>query len=164
MGRVTVTMKIWNDLERARSGQVVALEVETVVDTGAMSMAVIPEELADRLGLERRGRTRVRYANGSVEEREFAVGVGIEVLGRECWGRVIVEKAGSKVLLGQLALEDMDLVVDCRRGTIGPNPASPDMPLHEIYGVVSGTSRQESWARPGLSKGDPSGVLYCAVT
>lgn len=133
LGRVTITMKIWNEAERARTGQAAPVEVEAVVDIGAMSMAVIPAHLADRLGLERRGRTRVRYANGAVEEREFAIGVGIEVLGRECWGRVVVETAGAKVLLGQLALEDMDLVVDCRRGTIGPNPESPDMPLHEIY-------------------------------
>ena len=136
MGRVTVKMKIWNEAERARTGVGSPLEVEALVDTGAMSMAVIPEDLADRLGLERRGRTRVRYADGHVAERDFAVVVGIEVLGRECGGRVVVEPTGTKPLLGQLALEDMDLVVDCRRGTIGPNPASPDMPMHEIYAAA----------------------------
>ena len=75
MGRVTVKLKIWNEAERARTGVVAAVEVEAHVDTGAMSMAVIPEDLADRLGLERRGRTRVRYADGHTAEREFAVPV-----------------------------------------------------------------------------------------
>ena len=32
----------------------------------------------------------------------------------------------------------MDLVVDCLAGTIGPNPASPDMPMHEIYAPSDG--------------------------
>jgi len=128
-------MKIWNiaDEDRVLRGEAEPVEIEALVDTGAMSMAVIPEDLADRLGLRRSGKTRVRYADGHTAERDFAIGVRIEVMGRDAVGRVVVEPVGTKPLLGQLALEDMDLVVDCRAGTIGPNPASPDMPMHEIY-------------------------------
>jgi hypothetical protein len=49
----------------------------------------------------------------------------------EC--RAIIEPDRDQVLIGQIALEDWDLLVDCARRRLVPRPESPDMPMHEIY-------------------------------
>jgi hypothetical protein len=35
-------------------------------------------------------------------------------------------------LIGQLVLEELDLVVDCARNTLGPRPESPTLPLLKL--------------------------------
>jgi predicted aspartyl protease len=49
----------------------------------------------------------------------------------------LVEKLGlfvpDKVLVGQIPLEEMDLVVDPKNGKVSPRPESPDIPLIEMY-------------------------------
>jgi predicted aspartyl protease len=84
-----------------------------------------------RLGLKPSGKTKVKYADGRIEEKEVAFGLRIELLGRNTECRAIIEKEGAKPLIGQIVLEDTDLLVDCKTGKLIPNPASPDMPLLE---------------------------------
>jgi hypothetical protein len=35
-------------------------------------------------------------------------------------------------LIGQLVLEELDLVVDCARNNLGPRPESPNLPLLKL--------------------------------
>ena len=37
-------------------------------------------------------------------------------------------------LIGQLVLEELDLIVDCARNTLGPRPESPNLPLLKLKG------------------------------
>lgn len=138
MGKVLTRAQLTNndDLVLVRAGvkrpaEVRSLEVEALVDTAA-TMLVLPQDLVDKLGLLSEGEVTVTYANGAKEKRTIAGGVRVSILGREALGRCIVEKAGSQVLVGQLQLEEMDLVVDPKKGILGPRPESPDMPLIEI--------------------------------
>ena len=39
-------------------------------------------------------------------------------------------------LIGQLVLEELDLVVDCARNTLGPRPESPNLPLLKLKRVL----------------------------
>ncbi len=53
----------------------------------------------------------------------------------ECEGRKTIDEAlvtGDEVLIGQVILEKLDLLVDCRNQRLMPNPANPDYPVTYI--------------------------------
>lgn len=105
------------------------VEAEGLIDTGAVHL-VIPEKILEQLGLRIRGQQLVRYANSSQE----TVGVTGPVL-LECQGRNTVDEAlvvGDEILIGQVILEKLDLLVDCKNQRLIPNPAHPDYPVTYI--------------------------------
>src|SRR3990172_1931810 len=77
MGRFWVEIDLENDKDLARASegdispdQVRRETIRGVVDSGATRL-VIPEGLAQRLGLELAGTERVRYADGHTAERSL---------------------------------------------------------------------------------------------
>ncbi|MEL6470315.1 MAG: clan AA aspartic protease [Cyanobacteria bacterium J06623_4] len=102
------------------------LEETALVDTVAVHL-VISEEIARELGLRILGQQGVVFADG----RQEIVGVTEAIL-IECEGRQTTEDAlvvGDGILIGQVVLEKLDLLVDCRQQRLIPNPAHPDYPL-----------------------------------
>ena len=136
MGEVRVTVRLTNAVDQVlvRRGQLAAdqvrsLEIEALVDTGAVE-SVIPSAILTRLGLAARSRRVVSLADGS----EIEVGVS-EPIGFELEGRDTIEEAficGDTVLVGQTVLEKTDLLVDCRNQRVIPNPAHPDGPVFRL--------------------------------
>ena len=121
--RASVTLENSGDREYVLRGDRVEADVrrttvEGVVDTGAVSL-VIPEEIARDLGLRHRGTRTVIYADERREQRPVT-NVTIEIGNLATWTEAIVGPAGSEVLIGQLVLEALDLIADCRRGTLAP--------------------------------------------
>lgn len=50
-------------------------------------------------------------------------------------GRDTMEEAlvlGDEVLIGQTVLEKLDLLADCARQRLVPNPAHPDQPVSKV--------------------------------
>ncbi len=138
MGKVMTKVKLTNqdDEALARRGllpadQVRTLEVDALVDTGA-TMLVLPEDVCRKLGLTAVERRRVRYADGRVGEVPRVKNVGIEILGRDMVGSALVEPAGTTPLIGQIPLEELDLVVNPGTGDLMPDPDSPDAPLLDL--------------------------------
>ncbi len=138
-GRVVVTAKLFNEYDRGRvrageitPDQVRTVEVQGLIDTGA-TMLVLPKDIVQQLGVPVVRQVTVTYADERKANRGLARGIVVEILGRDASVDAIVEPAGAKVLIGQVPLEVMDLVVDPKKGTIGPRPESPDSPLIEIY-------------------------------
>ena len=86
---------------------------------------VIPEEVATELGLRHRGTRTVVYADEQREDRPVtAVTIGIENL--TTYTEAIVGAAGSQVLIGQVVLEQLDLIADWRNRTLTPrHPEGP---------------------------------------
>lgn len=124
------------DEENVRRGlmkpeEVRSIEIEALVDTGA-TMLVLPAEVVAKLGMAESGRRKVRYANGSVAEVPWVGGIRLEVLGRDGVFSAMVEAEGSTPLLGQIPLEELDLVVDPKSREVHVNPASPDAPLIDL--------------------------------
>jgi len=129
MGTVRIKVKITNAIDEgmARRGQLEAIkvrncEVQALVDTGAV-ICVLPSFLVDTLGLARPYHQVARYADGRDEEVDITEPVLLEILGRRAYEECAV--IGEEMLIGQTALEKMDLFVDCREGTLVPNPAHP---------------------------------------
>ncbi len=138
MGKVMTKVKLTNqeDETLARRGllpldQVRTVEVEALVDTGA-TMLVLPADVCRKLGLTEAERRRVRYADGRVREVPRVKNVGIEILGRDMVGSALVEAEGTTPLIGQIPLEELDLVVNPGTGDLMPDPESPDAPLLDL--------------------------------
>lgn len=138
MGKVMTKVKLTNQDDEAlvRRGllpadQVRTVEVEALVDTGA-TMLVLPADVCRKLGLTPVERRRVRYADGRVREVPRVKNVGIEILGRDMVGSALVEAEGTTPLIGQIPLEELDLVVNPGTGDLMPDPDSPDAPLLDL--------------------------------
>jgi clan AA aspartic protease len=110
-------------------------EIEALVDTGA-TMMVLPADAVSRLGLLPAGYRKVRYADGRTAEVPWVSGVGITILGRTTVTNALVEAAGTTPLIGQIPLEELDLLVDPKSRELRVNPASPDAPLLDILSAA----------------------------
>lgn len=142
MGKVMQHIKLWNTRDEENAGlgvarpeQVRSVEIDALVDTGA-TMLVLPEDVVERLGVPVRGHRRVRYANGSTADVPWVGGIGISILGRDTVVTALVERAGTTPLIGQIPLEELDLLVDPKSRELRVNPASPDVPLLDILAVA----------------------------
>ena len=136
MGEVRTKVKLTNAVDEAlarrgklSTNEIRIYETDALIDTGAVT-SVIPIHVAQRLGLEARGRRVAEYADG----RQDIVDV-TEPLIIECIGRDTLEEAlilGDEVIIGQTVLEKLDLLVDCANKRLIPNPAHPDQPVLKI--------------------------------
>jgi clan AA aspartic protease len=131
-GKVRITNG--SDEALVRTGQlrledVRSYEGEALVDTGAVDN-VIPEAVMRQLGLPPVDRRSVRYADGHREIVDIAAPLTIYVLDRSTFGQAFV--LGDEILLGRIALEAMDLLVDCASQRLIPNPKSLDGPVFRM--------------------------------
>lgn len=136
MGEVKIKINIINAGDEAlyRRGsiaksQIRSEEVIAVVDTGATTSVLTPE-IANRLGLEIIRQERAVYANSYGENVDIAETVIFELNGRRCAEEPFI--MGDEILIGQIPLERMDLVVDCNRQQVIPNPKHPDRPTFRV--------------------------------
>lgn len=136
MGEVRVGVKLTNAVDEAlvrrgqlASDQVRVYETEALVETGAVRCALSPF-VADRLGLARVARYMAQYADGRLEEVDLTEGFVLEIMGRRTTEEALV--LGDEILIGQTALEKLDLLPDCQRQRLVPNPAHPDQPVSKV--------------------------------
>lgn len=140
MGQVKVqgTLRHTREVVMARLGHLPAEQVRTytaeaLVDTGTTRLTV-PAFVADQLGIIRLGHTDAAYADGRVEEVDTTAGIQIEMLGRTVIRDAVV--LGKQVLIGVTVLEDLDLLVDCKRQRVTPSPDRPDRPSFASKGSL----------------------------
>jgi predicted aspartyl protease len=101
------------------------------VDTGAV-LLVLPEDVVEHLGLTRRGRSVVSFADDRKADRDVAGPVTVRVGNRSGVFECLVAPPTSEPLLGQIPLERLDLVVDPLHRTLGVRPESPIYPLFSV--------------------------------
>jgi len=111
-------VKIWNatDLGLARLGAIAPeavrqTTIEALVDTGAVTM-VIPEDVARLLDLPVLELRTVTLADGTQRQVPKVGELRIEILGRQMTCDAFVTPSGTTPLIGQIPLEDLDLIVD----------------------------------------------------
>jgi len=136
MGRFSVDVELANDWDLALAkagelapGDVRRLTVRGVVDTGATRL-VIPESVAEQLGLEETGRASVRYADGRTAGRPMVSHIHLTYGGRSSVFNAIVEPDRDSALIGAIVLEDLDFVVDCTNQRL--TPRDPKQIVSEI--------------------------------
>jgi len=136
MGEVRVKAILTNAVDQALvrrglldAGAVRTYEADALVDTGAVR-CVLPPHVVHRLGLETLGRRVAEYADGRLEEVDITEPFTLRVLDREELENAMV--LGDEVIVGQTALERLDLFVDCINQRLVPNPAHPDQPVSKV--------------------------------
>jgi clan AA aspartic protease len=139
MGEVKVTIKLINatdevnaQMKQGKRVKVRSLEIEGVIDTGAVAL-ILPPHVANKLGLLRMGKQVAQYADGRQDEVDVTSPVFVEVMGRRTTEEAMV--LGDEVLIGQTVLEKTDLIVNCRDQILIPNPAHPNQPVQKVRGA-----------------------------
>lgn len=135
MGAVHVVIDLENttDADMAADGlrppaAVRRYSVRALVDTGAV-MLVLPEDVVDHLGIKRRGKSVVSFADDRKVDWETAGPVTVRVGSRFGNFDCLVAPPTTEALFGQIQLEQLDLIVDPAKQTLGVRPESPIYPL-----------------------------------
>ncbi|MDF0554212.1 retroviral-like aspartic protease family protein [Kamptonema sp. UHCC 0994] len=136
MGVVRVKVKLTNAIDEAlvhrgllNPNLLRVYEAEALIDTGAVRTA-IPAEVVEFLGLRIRNHQIAQYADGREESVGLTEPVILEIEGRETTEATLV--LGNIVLIGQTALETLDLLVDCKNQRLIPNPEHPNYPVFRV--------------------------------
>lgn len=136
MGEVRTPTLLTNAVDEALArrgqmapGDVRRYEADAMIDTGAV-VSVLPVHVVNQLGLLSVGKKVVEYADGRKEAVDVTEPVTIEIGGRRTTEEAYV--LGDEVLIGQAVLEKLDLLVDCGRRRLVPNPAHPDQPVAKV--------------------------------
>jgi clan AA aspartic protease len=116
MVHAEITLKNADDEAIARSGfikpeSIRTVTVSAVVDTGSMNL-VITEELCEKLGLGIKEEKTAHIANGQRVACKVTDAVEVHWKNRETVVPAVVIPGAEKVLLGAIALEGMDLMVN----------------------------------------------------
>ncbi len=143
MGEIRVRLRLENEgdlymYERRKLSRkkIRKAEVEAAVDTGAV-MVLLPRELVERLGLSRLGKVIVRLANEERIELEKAGGCRLTIGDRQMSATCLIGPPGCEPLVGQIVLEELDLIPDPIAGTLTPRPESPFLPTLKMKNTES---------------------------
>ena len=125
-----------------------ALQVDVLADPGTLHVC-IPQHVCDRLQLEQLGEREVMMADGSSTIVPY---VGpLEVRFKNRAGFVGALVMGDQVVVGAIAMEDLDLVVTPKTYELDINPSSPNL-ARSIGAKARGASEPPGRyvLRPGL--------------
>lgn len=110
-------------------------EIEAVVDTGAV-MTLLPQEFVEKLGLPLLGNVVVRLANEQRVELKKAGGLRLAIGDREMSASCLIGPPGCEPLVGQLVMEELDLIPDPVLRTLTPRPESPFLPTLKMKALA----------------------------
>jgi len=100
------------------------LPVSALADSGAVHLCM-PEHLAIQLQLAELERREVVLADGRRQSVPYVGPVEVRFGNRRCFTGAMV--LGTEVLLGAIAMEDMDLVLRPQLQRLEVNPENPNM-------------------------------------
>lgn len=127
MGKVVARIKVenWSDTEMVAAGfrkeKPRSLETEALVDTGAVQF-YLKSSVIQQLGLRALGEIRSRTMSDRTETRKVYSPAFLEIQGRSGRFDVIEVPDSLPNIVGQIPLEAMDWVVDCKNQKLIPNP------------------------------------------
>ncbi|MCX5797710.1 MAG: aspartyl protease family protein [Elusimicrobia bacterium] len=118
-------------------------DLEAIVDTGAM-MTLLPQDLVEALGLKIFGKAVVSLADETRIELPTAGTLTLTVAGRTMHMDCLVGPPGCEPLIGQLVMEQLDLIADPGRRTLTVRPESPYLPTLKLKSQRVALKSQES--------------------
>ncbi|MBU1752749.1 aspartyl protease family protein [bacterium] len=135
MGEVKVGVKLENygDRYMFEEGKLPEEKIRRHITTALVdtesTLLLLPQDIVEKLGLRRLKKVIVAYADERKEERDVAGVVTLTIGDRAANLDCVVGPPLCEPLIGQIALEEMDLVVDCKDQMLKPRPESPILPL-----------------------------------
>ena len=130
MGLVYTRIHLANPRHNAPSD----LEVRAMVDSGADVMCLPPDVVA-QLGLEANTTRMATMADGERRRCRYVGPVRVRFEDRECYVGAL--EMGDEVLLGAIAMEDMDLTINPRLRMVTANPEHPEGPQNTVKGFAT---------------------------
>jgi predicted aspartyl protease len=138
MGKVTTRIRVenWSDTEMVAAGyrkeKPRTVEVDALVDTGAVQF-YLKSSVIHQLGLRPVGEITSRTMSNRTETRKVYSPAFLEIQGRSGRFDVIELPDSLPNIIGQIPLEAMDWVVDCRNQKLIPNPEHTHGEMCEDY-------------------------------
>ncbi|MFH1562332.1 MAG: clan AA aspartic protease [Nitrospirota bacterium] len=111
-------------LRNPRKSELEPVEVETLVDSGAVHLC-IPEHIRIQLELDEIDKKEVTLADGSQKLVPYVGPIELRFKNRVGFAGALV--MGDQALLGAIPMEDMDLVIIPKTRTLVVNPNSPNI-------------------------------------
>ncbi len=125
MGQVYTDIELSNPMR----AELAPMRAQALADTGAVTLC-IPQQVAAQLSLEVESTRNIVLADGSKASVPYVGPLKVGFGQRFCFVGALV--LGDEVLLGSVPMEDMDLVVNPKMGTVTVDPASPDVPCLRV--------------------------------
>jgi clan AA aspartic protease len=119
------------ELANAREDELLPVTVSALVDSGALHLC-LPQHVAVQLRLPVLDRRVVNLADGVPQEVDYVGPVRVRFANRQCLVGALV--LGDETLLGAIPMEDMDLVINPARQSLGVNPANPNIAVSVAKG------------------------------
>lgn len=119
MGHVYAQIQLSNPKEVALA----PARVRALVDSGA-TVSCVPESIAVQLQLEEIDRRAVQTADGTTHRCAYVGPLRIDFQNRRCLTGALV--FGDDVILGAVAMEDMDVTIDMRQQKLVVPPERPN--------------------------------------
>ena len=129
-------------LRNARKRGLPSKVVRAMVDTGANTLC-LPPALAHELQLDEVEKRQVKLADGGRHWVPYVGPVQLSFAGRHSFGGAFV--MGDEVLIGAIALQDLDLIVVPALETVTVHPDSPGVARGFAY---SPRTLDNPWAGP----------------
>ena len=120
MGLIYTTIQLRNPKNITKS----SLEVKASADSGALHLC-ISEHIALQLDLEVLEKREVTIADGSKKLVNYVGPLEVQFENRKCFTGALV--LGDEVLLGEIPMEDMDLVLLPSLRKVSVNPQNPNI-------------------------------------
>jgi clan AA aspartic protease len=111
---------------RMAENQIHRCTVSAMVDSGA-TMLAIPEFVKRQLDLLPVGRIEAELADGSSTSYEVVGPIEVRFENRRTMVEALVVPSSTKVLLGAIPMEGMDVLIDPKRERLLVNPDSPNV-------------------------------------
>jgi predicted aspartyl protease len=132
MGEVKVAVTFINIFdEYLEKPEIRQVELDCLIDSGAV-LSYIPQEVVELLGIPENGNVIVKYANEKKEEVKKAGPVKIKIGNRSGNFDCIVGPPNCEPLIGQIVLEELDLLIDPKEKKLVVRPESPFLPLLKL--------------------------------
>ncbi|MBA3564157.1 MAG: clan AA aspartic protease [Gammaproteobacteria bacterium] len=125
MGHATAEIELSNP----REPDLDPVRVTALADTGAL-MLCIPQHVALQLRLDTESLREVTVADGRRLSVPYVGPIRVRFGKRFCYVGALV--IGDEVLLGAVAMEDMDLIISPSRRQVTVDPASPNLPHSRV--------------------------------
>ena len=126
VSRFTVEFEASNSTDVALSNEgklppdeVRSVELSGYVDTGAHDL-ILPEIVGDSLGLPELGKVTVRFADGRPQTCRRVGNLFLTLAGRSTVLTAVLLPNRTDALIGAIALETLDLLVDAKEGVLIP--------------------------------------------
>lgn len=141
MGLVYAEIELINggDLELARRNMldpedIKRMSVEMLVDSGSYYMC-INETVKEQLDLSVIEKRKGQLANGQIVEYDVVGPIEVKFKNRRCHVDAMVLPGDSEMLLGAIAMEDMDVLIHPLRQELVVNPEHPYYVKMKMKGV-----------------------------